>query len=210
MKKLEQILAILAIPCGWPGNRKRGTTAMFANAASAPSEGTHRESKGFFSAAAFNARRIAYGDGAAHDNTVAADRGPKLVKITSTTLSAGVGFGPNVGSADVTNYVGPCAAITDLPLGVVDDSPETAGIPITVQLLGHPPTKLVFAEEAITVGQRCCVGASGGVRLYGGSASGGASGAPAYYVGVCIGSPASSAGDVIELLDCAPVPVINA
>lgn len=188
MKRITMMLAAI-YPLSWLCKLSHGKTAVFANTATAPQEGTHEISVTKLAAKPFNARRISYVDGVV-DNSVAAYRGPVLVK--SATYSA-------AGDA-----VTPCAAITDLPIGIVDDSPAASGDPVTVLLLGKPSTKLVFAETAIAIGQLCAVGASGGVRVKGDASSG-----ASYIVGVCVGSPANQVGDVIELQDCFPIPGSN-
>lgn len=192
------MVAVLAAiyPVSWLQRKAHGEVREFANAATAPTEGVHEWTVTKLAASAFNARRISYVDGTV-DNSVAANRGPKLVKRAD---------GVSTDAASGWNYVGPCTAITDIAIGVVDDSPAAIGDPVTVQLLGHGPTKIVFAEEALAVGQRVCVGASGGVRLYKGSASGAVAG----YVGVVIGSPSNQAGDVVEISDVGYIPVADA
>ena len=188
MKKLTRILAAI-YPLSWLQSKQYGKTALFANTATSPTEGTHEEFVTKLAAAPFNARRISYVDGVL-DNSVAANRGPKLVK-SATYSSAG-------------DAVTPITAITDLPIGVVDDSPAASGDPVSVKLLGKGRTTLVFAETAIAIGQLCAVGAAGGVRVKGDASSG-----ASYVIGVCIGSPANQAGDVIEMADYGCIPGSN-
>lgn len=190
---MKQFIAKLAAiyPVSWLQSLAHGNVQSFANTATPPTEGVHEWTVTRLAASAFNARRLPYNDGAGGDNTTAANRGPKLVKTSN---------GVATDAASGWNYVAPVAAISDVPMGVVDDSPAAIGDEVTVQLLGRGPTKLIFAEEAIAVGDKLCSGASGGVRKYG---TGGASGS--FFIGLCVGSPANQVGDVVEVNDCGAI-----
>ncbi len=119
------------------------------------------------------------------NSTIAAGTHYLLVKLTSA--SAGNLCGAN-----------------EIPLGTLADlqaGGHTSGEQGTVSLLGKGPTKLMVANEAITIGEQVFAAASGKVQDLP-TASG-----THYAVGWAL-TTAAADGDIIEVQDHAPVKLV--
>ena len=85
---------------------------------------------------------------------------------------------------------------TTPPLGTVDNTETSTGVGITVNLLGKGGTKKMVANAAISAGVRVFTAAAGKVSPTHGSTL--------YQVGIAL-TAAAADGDIIEVLDCAPI-----
>lgn len=85
---------------------------------------------------------------------------------------------------------------TTPPLGTVDNIETSTGVGMTVLLLGKGGTKKMVANAAISAGARVFTAAAGKVSPTHGSTL--------YQVGIAL-TAAAADGDIIEVLDCAPI-----
>lgn len=85
---------------------------------------------------------------------------------------------------------------TTPPLGTVDNTETSTGVGMTVLLLGKGGTKKMVANAAISAGARVFTAAAGKVSPTHGSTL--------YQVGIAL-TAAAADGDIIEVLDCAPI-----
>jgi hypothetical protein len=88
-----------------------------------------------------------------------------------------------------------------IPMGTIDNTESSTGVRQTIHLLGKGSTKKMVASEAITEGERVFGAAAGKVQDL-------PAGAGTYYcVGIAL-TGASNDGEIIEVLDCVPIPVV--
>lgn len=101
------------------------------------------------------------------------------------------------GAADNTVDI---AGASDLPLGTIDNIEPGTAMGESLLLLGKGPTKKMVIASAVNVGVRVFTAASGQVSALSGTTG------TYYQVGVSL-TGGNTAGDVIEVLDQAPVAV---
>jgi hypothetical protein len=99
------------------------------------------------------------------------------------------------------DHIAACG-VADVPIGTVDDECTAAELAtgnhyLTVNLLGHGPTKRMVASEAITAGELVYTAAAGKVQDQ-------PAGATVYLVGVAL-TAAGADGDILEVASCPPV-----
>lgn len=100
------------------------------------------------------------------------------------------------------DHIAVMAAVTDVPIGAVPDTPAAAEEEVAVNLLGAAPETIeMVAGEAIAAGVRVYAGADGKVTDL-------PAGAGTYF---CVGTAlvaAAEDGDEIEVDPCIPYPVV--
>lgn len=87
------------------------------------------------------------------------------------------------------------------PMGTIDNIEASTGVRQTLKLLGKGPTKKMVANEIITEGENVFAAAAGKVQDL-------PAGAGTYW---CVGQALTASGadgDVIEVNDCVPFPVV--
>lgn len=94
------------------------------------------------------------------------------------------------------------AGAADIPIGTIDNIETGTGAGMAVLLLGKGSTKKMVASETITAGEAVFAAANGKVQDLPVAAG------TYYQVGIAL--TAGGADEVIEVLDCVPVPVVVA